>query len=76
MVNRIQNIRKDSGLEVTDRIRLSITKHDKISAAIATNNKYICEETLADEIVIVDNEPKNGVAIEFDDIKTYIALTK
>ena len=76
LVNRIQNIRKDSGLEVTDRIRLSITKHDKISAAIATNNKYICEETLADEIVIVDNEPKNGVAIEFDDIKTYIALTK
>ena len=73
LVNRIQNIRKDSGLEVTDRIRLSITKHDKISAAIATNNKYICEETLADEIVIVDNEPKNGVAIEFDDIKTYIA---
>ena len=76
LVNRIQNIRKDSGLEVTDRIRLSITKHAKISAAIATNNKYICEETLADEIVIVDNEPKNGVAIEFDDIKTYIALIK
>lgn len=76
LVNRIQNIRKDSGLEVTDRIRLSITKHPKISAAIATNNKYICEETLADEIVIVDDEPKNGVAIEFDDIKTYIALIK
>ena len=76
LVNRIQNIRKDSGLEVTDRIRLSITKHAKISAAIATNNKYICEETLADEIVIVDDEPKNGVAIEFDDIKTYIALIK
>lgn len=76
LVNRIQNIRKDSGLEVTDRIRLSITKHAKISAAIATNNKYICEETLADEIVIVDNEPKNGVVIEFDDIKTYIALIK
>lgn len=76
LVNRIQNIRKDSGLEVTDRIRLSITKHAKISAAIATNNKYICEETLADEIVIVDDEPKNGVAIEFDDIKTYIALLK
>ena len=76
LVNRIQNIRKDSGLEVTDRIRLSITKHAKISAAIATNNKYICEETLADEIIIVDDEPKNGVAIEFDDIKTYIALIK
>ena len=55
---------------------MNISELDQISAAIATNNKYICEETLADEIVIMDNEPKNGVAIEFDDIKTYIALIK
>ena len=73
LVNRIQNIRKDSGLEVTDRIHLSITKHGKINAAITSNKKYICEETLADEIVICENEPKNAVAVEFDEIKTYIA---
>ena len=40
LVNRIQNIRKDSGLEITDRIQLSITKHDKINAAISANKKY------------------------------------
>jgi len=76
LVNRIQNIRKDSGLEITDRIRLSITKHDKIDAAIASNKNYICEETLADEILICEGKPKNAVAVEFDEIKTYIALTK
>ena len=76
LVNRIQNIRKDSGLEITDRIQLSIVKHDKINAAITANKKYICEETLADELLICDEEPKNAVAIEFDDIKTYIGLTK
>lgn len=76
LVNRIQNMRKDSGLEVTDRIQLSIAKHDKINAAIASNKTYICEETLADEIFICEGEPKNAIAIEFDEIKTYIALTK
>jgi len=76
LVNRIQNIRKDSGLEVTDRIRLSIAKHEKIDAAIASNKIYICEETLADEILICEGEPKNAVAVEFDEIKTYIALNK
>lgn len=76
LVNRIQNMRKDAGLDVTDRIQLSIAKHDKIDAAIASNKNYICEETLADEIVIADEEPKNAIAVEFDDIKTYIALRK
>jgi len=76
LVNRIQNIRKDSGLEVTDRIRLSIAKHEKINAAIASNKTYICEETLTDEILICEGMPKNAVAVEFDEIKTYIALTK
>jgi len=76
LVNRIQNMRKDAGLEITDRIKLSISQHDKIDAAVASNKIYICEETLADEILICEGEPKNAVAIEFDEIKTYIALTK
>lgn len=76
LVNRIQNIRKDSGLEVTDRIQLSIAKHEKIDRAIASNKTYICEETLTDKILICEGEPKNAIAVEFDEIKTYIALTK
>jgi isoleucyl-tRNA synthetase len=76
LVNRIQNMRKDAGLEVTDRIKLSIAQNDKIESAIVSNKSYICGETLADEIFICETEPKNAVAVEFDEIKTYIALTK
>ena len=76
LVNRIQNMRKDAGLEVTDRITLSISQNEKIESAIVSNKSYICGETLADEILICEIEPKNATAVEFDDIKTYIALTK
>jgi len=76
LVNRIQNIRKEAGLDVTDRIRLDIAKHPKIEAALKTNKNYICQETLADAICLSEEGPKNGVAVEFDDIKTYIGLTK
>ena len=76
LINRIQNMRKDAGLEVTDRITLSIAHNDKIESAIASNKTYICGETLADDILICDTEPKNAVPVEFDEIKTYIAFTK
>jgi len=76
LINRIQNMRKDAGLEVTDRITLSIAHNDKIDSAIASNKTYICGETLADDILICDAEPKNAVPVEFDEIKTYIAFTK
>ena len=76
LINRIQNMRKDAGLEVTDRITLSIARNDKIESAIASNKTYICGETLADDILICNEEPKNAVHVEFDEIKTYIAFTK
>jgi isoleucyl-tRNA synthetase len=76
LVNRIQNMRKDAGLEVTDRIKLSISQNEKVESAIVSNKSYICGETLADDILICESEPKNATAVEFDDIKTYIALTK
>ena len=75
LINRIQNMRKDAGLEVTDRITLSIAHNDKIESAIASNKTYICGETLADDILICHVEPKNASPVEFDDIKTYIAFT-
>lgn len=76
LINRIQNMRKDAGLEVTDRIILSIARNDKIDSAIASNKTYICGETLADDILICNEEPKNAIPVEFDDIKTYITFTK
>jgi isoleucyl-tRNA synthetase len=50
LVNRVQNLRKDSGLEVTDRIQLLIDTTDAIRAAITANSEYICNEVLADRI--------------------------
>jgi isoleucyl-tRNA synthetase len=50
LVNRVQNLRKDSGLEVTDKIRLTIECASEIQAAIAQNEEYVCNEVLATEI--------------------------
>ncbi len=54
LINRIQNFRKESGLEVTDKIRLTIASTDEIQQAVATNKTYICEEVLATDIVFED----------------------
>ena len=51
LVNRVQNLRKDSGLEVTDRILLKVDTNELIQNAIAANKEYICNEVLANDIV-------------------------
>jgi isoleucyl-tRNA synthetase len=50
LVNRVQNLRKDSGLEVTDRISLTLDSSAEIRAAIAENQDYVCNEVLATSI--------------------------
>ena len=50
LVNRVQNLRKDSGLEVTDKIRLTVDCASEIQSAIAQNEGYVCNEVLATEI--------------------------
>jgi isoleucyl-tRNA synthetase len=50
LVNRVQNLRKDSGLEVTDKIRLTVECANEIQTAIAQNEEYVCNEVLATEI--------------------------
>ena len=55
IVNRVQTLRKNTGLEVTDRIVITIEKNEKIQAAIERFNSYICSETLANAIQIVDH---------------------
>ena len=54
IVNRVQTLRKNSGLEVTDRINIFIEKNEKIDAAVKTFNSYICAETLANNIQTVE----------------------
>ena len=51
LVNRVQNLRKDSGLEITDRILLKVDTNALIQSAIAANKEYVCNEVLANEIV-------------------------
>jgi isoleucyl-tRNA synthetase len=51
LVNRVQNLRKDSGLEVTDRILLKVDTNELIQNAIATNKEYVCSEVLANDVV-------------------------
>jgi isoleucyl-tRNA synthetase len=75
LVNRVQNLRKDSGLEVTDKITLVIQKNDILERSIAANEHYIKTETLTRELVFVD-ELENGTEIAFDDVQTKILIEK
>ncbi|AWK03336.1 isoleucine--tRNA ligase [Flavobacterium crocinum] len=75
LVNRIQNIRKDSGFEVTDKIKVQIKRDGILENAILKNEEYIKSETLTDDLVFVDTL-ENGTEIEFDDIKTMILISK
>lgn len=78
LVNRIQNLRKDSGLEVTDKINLMVEKHPEISAAIEKNLNYICEETLAKSLVLVKKASLvNGLLVDLEEgLETKIELQK
>jgi isoleucyl-tRNA synthetase len=77
-VNRIQNLRKDSGLEVTDRINLRIERTSEIEQAIENNLDYICAETLAGSLDLVSElEGDDAIRVEVDgNISTKIALQK
>lgn len=77
LVNRIQNSRKDSGLEVTDRIQISVTANNYLKQAIKENLDYICSETLADKLQIVEKEMKKEQLVELvDGIQTIIEIQK
>jgi isoleucyl-tRNA synthetase len=75
LVNRIQNIRKDSGFEVTDKIVVKMLKNPQIEEAVAVNSEYIKSETLT-ETLLFEDKIENGIEIEFDDIKTSIFISK
>ena len=53
-INKIQNLRKESNFEVTDRINLVILKHDEFNDAVLNHKDYICTQTLANDLVLVD----------------------
>ena len=75
LVNRIQNARKDSGLEVTDKVKLTLLEDQNLEQSISENKAYIMSETLTKELVFV-HELKKGIEIEFDTIKSKILIEK
>ncbi len=78
LVNRIQNIRKDKQFEVTDKINVKIEKNNGLISAVKKNYSYICSETLADSLELVEslNESEKQVIELSDELKTHIIVTK
>lgn len=75
LINKIQNLRKEKGLEVTDRINVRIRCASIIWEAVNNNLSYICAEILADSIV-PDDELKEGELVEIDGNEILIAISK
>jgi isoleucyl-tRNA synthetase len=78
LINRIQNMRKDAGFDVTDKIKISILKHDALELAIENHKEYIASQTLAQEICMVSSMPCGTSAnVEIDtDLITSIKVEK
>ncbi len=73
LVNRIQNMRKDKGFEVTDKINVFVKNHPYISQAVKNNLSYICAEILADSLELVnDLEAGEVVGIDENNLMIYI----
>lgn len=76
-VNRIQNLRKESGLEITDRIDLKIKSNEIINEAVEKNLEYICSETLADSLVLVEEMQGESLVFEIEKgVDAELALDK
>ena len=75
LVNRIQNLRKDSGFEVTDRIKVQIKNEVSVTKAVNANVAYIKAETLTEQLDLVDHLD-NGIDIVFDDVETNLFISK
>lgn len=75
-INRIQNLRKDAGLEVTDKVIIIYTHNEILEKVLQSFGEYIKLETLSEEIQIAKGDEKDGVFVEFDGIETNISLKK
>jgi isoleucyl-tRNA synthetase len=77
-VNRIQNLRKESGFEVTDKIMVEINRHELINSAVERFGDYIASQTLARSVELVDmSDVSNAQAIEIDEnVITHLRVSK
>ena len=75
LVNRIQNLRKSSGLEITDRINLSLAASDSINQAIAEHKAYIASQVLANNLFLT-NQLSNATEVDLDGTPVFIQIEK
>ncbi len=75
LINRIQNLRKESGFDVTDKIKVQIQKDGIVDVAILENELYIKTETLTNKLILEDNL-QNGIEITFDEVQTKLLIEK
>ena len=77
LVNRIQNIRKDSGFEVTDRITVEIEKLEMLEGAVEAFGEFVGQQTLANSVVLAE-EPKGDFVVDsdIDEVPLKIAVSK
>ena len=75
LVNRIQNIRKSSGFEITDKISIVLSKNPNTDDAVNEYNTYICNQVLANSLTLAD-EVADGTELSFDDFSLYVKVIK
>ena len=75
LINRIQNLRKSSGLEITDRIEVSIECREEVAGAVSHCNEYIASQVLATSLTLADGLT-DGAEVEMDGYKLHIVIKK
>ena len=75
LVNRIQNIRKSSGLEITDKIKITLSKNQQTDDAVNEYKDYTCNQVLGTSLTLTD-EVENGTELNFDDFSLYVSVVK
>lgn len=76
LVNRIQNIRKSSGFDITDKIHVQLTRNDETDPAVEEYKDYIAKQVLAESITLCDTLDSAGAELDFETFTIQAAIKK
>lgn len=76
LINRIQNIRKESDFAITDRVRVTLTDTPEVEACMAEYKDYIASQVLADSIVLSNDVPEPAKELDIDGMKIYANVVR
>ncbi len=74
LVNRIQNIRKSNGYEITDKIRVTLQSDERINEAVSEFKEYIANQVLANDVIL--NHLTEGIELDLDEFKLWVKVEK